>query len=304
MHFIKVTSVLWEWREAIEPKKMVDLLHEGGSRAFQGKWSVLSSPDCAVRPNATGWGWQSGKTFQMQALAIKPFCFVNCSQGGRGLQAPTSVHKYLISSHVYGLGAALLSLGEVPSEAVTCCLVLLNNNQVFSSFFLFSFFLLKLPLLWPSAFPPHIQSLLICVWTLFPRSLSGFGEDLLGYLLLSYIFLRWTVANVRYHREKIKTLLMLPLSLEEKKNCFKPLLMSSFFTFPCCPLCFPKGTASQVMQVWGRCSSWLKMVYLGQAYVSQSPHLLSECVFQCQIQRMAWRSGGGVCGCLFLVTCL
>lgn len=169
MHFIKVTSVLWEWREAIEPKKMVDLLHEGGSRAFQGKWSVLSSPDCAVRPNATGWGWQSGKTFQMQALAIKPFCFVNCSQGGRGLQAPTSVHKYLISSHVYGLGAALLSLGEVPSEAVTCCLVLLNNNQVFSSFFLFSFFLLKLPLLWPSAFPPHIQSLFNLCLNLVPK---------------------------------------------------------------------------------------------------------------------------------------
>lgn len=45
----------------------------------------------------------------------------------------------LISSHVYCLGAALLSLGEMPSEAVGCCSVLLNNDQVFTSFFLFSF---------------------------------------------------------------------------------------------------------------------------------------------------------------------
>lgn len=33
----------------------------------------------------------------------------------------------------------------MPSETVGCCLVLLNNKQVFACFFLFSLLLLKLP---------------------------------------------------------------------------------------------------------------------------------------------------------------
>lgn len=154
----------------------------------------------------------------MQAVAIKPFCFANCLQAGRGLQASTSLHKYLISSRVNCLGAALLSLGEVPSEAVSCSLVLLNIFCLP----IFFFFLLKLPPLWPSAFPSHTQSVVICVWIPFPRSLSGFGEDLLGYicLLLSYVFLRWTVASVRYQRENLKTLLIATsCSSEKKKYC-------------------------------------------------------------------------------------
>ena len=93
-------------------------------------------------------GDDQAKHFQMQAVAIKPFCFVNCLQAGRGLQTSPSVHKYLVRSHVYWFGAALITLGVpwMPSETVGCCLVLLNNDQVFSSFFLFSLFLLlKLP---------------------------------------------------------------------------------------------------------------------------------------------------------------
>lgn len=97
-------------------------------------------PKDSLQPEATGWGWQSGKAFQMQAFARKPFCFVNCFQAGRGLQASSSVPKYPLSCRVYCPGAALLSLGEEPPEAVSCCLVLLNNDQIFSSFFYFLFF--------------------------------------------------------------------------------------------------------------------------------------------------------------------
>lgn len=99
-------------------------------------------------------GDDQAKHFQMQA-----FCFINCLQAVRGLQTSPSVHKDLLRSHVYWLGAALVcSWGELmvpwmPSETVGCCLVLSNDDQVLSSFFQFSLFsLLKLP-------PPKVVTL-------------------------------------------------------------------------------------------------------------------------------------------------
>lgn len=162
MDIIKATSVLWEWRVEvrIEPKKIV------GLPPWSRQWVFLRKVIRAFLPKHSmaqchRLGWQSGKAFQMQAVATKPFCFVDCLQAGRGLQAPTSVHKHLIRSHVYCLGAAPLSLGEMPSEAAGCYLVLLNNDQVFTSFFLFSFEIISSVTL--SLSTPHPVGCYLCL---------------------------------------------------------------------------------------------------------------------------------------------
>lgn len=181
MDIIRVISVLWEWRVEvrIEPKKLVDL-HEQWIcyflreviRAFLLK-TVLYVPV----PRA-GVGSQA-KHSRCRLFPWSPFVLLIARRQGRGsrlLHQCTSTWSALMS---IALGQRFSLWERCLPGAVSCCLMLLNNDQVFSSFFLL-FFLLKFPPLWHSAFPSPIQSVVICLWTLFPRSLSGFGEDLLS----------------------------------------------------------------------------------------------------------------------------
>lgn len=151
------------------------------------------------------------KHFQMQPLAVKPFCSVNCFASREGaLRISISVQ---VPGHISCLVAwgsthcswGLLIVPWMPSETVGCCLVLWNNNQVFFSFFLFSpFLLLKLPSVTISLYTPHT---ICCSLVLTSVCVSVLGEDLLlGYVcfLFSYVFSRWTVDNCRQLGENMK----------------------------------------------------------------------------------------------------
>lgn len=130
-------------------------------------------------------------------------CFVNCLQAGRELQTSASVPKYLVRSHVYWPGAALMP-PSMPSETVGCCLVVLNNKQIFASFFLFSLLLLKLPPLKTvtPAFPPHTPSVILSL-ILLPGSLCfGWGLIiricLLAFLLCFFQDGQWPITSGKY----------------------------------------------------------------------------------------------------------
>lgn len=178
---------------SIKQKQTMDICEESDA--------CFPSKDCAVWLSATG---DQAKPFQMQALAFKPFCFVNCfasREGAPGISISAQVPGHISCLVAWGsthCSWGLLIVPWIASETVGCCSVLLNNNHVFSSFFLFSpFFLLKLPPVTLSLSTPHT---ICCSLALISVCVSVLGEDLLlgcVCFLFPYVFSRWTVANGR-----------------------------------------------------------------------------------------------------------